>query len=582
MIPQSFIQDLLSRVDIVDVVDSAVKLRKAGANYSACCPFHSEKTPSFTVSPTKQFYHCFGCGAHGTVISFMMEFHGLGFIDAVKELAQRVGMTVPEPEHGARRAPEDGGRPGLTDLLARAARWYKDQLRNSETAIRYLKGRGVSGEIAARFGLGYAPEGWQGLAAVFPDYADNALVECGLVIRNDEGRRYDRFRDRVMFPIVNSRGDIVGFGGRVLGQGEPKYLNSPETPVFEKGRELYGLFQARQGIRAAGQVLVVEGYMDVVALAQHGVGYAVATLGTATTPFHVQRLLRLADHVVFAFDGDRAGRKAAWRALEVCLPVLADGKQVGFLFLPEEDDPDSYVRAHGAEAFEALVADAEPLSAYLLRELKAGVDMNTAEGRASFLKQAGELVAQVVAPNLSLAMRDAVARAAGLSLAEIPGAPPPRQDRPGWLGRPKPLRQNRAPTHHLRERTLLRALVARPDLAGHCAEALELAGNPESWATVSELVHGIRDDTLGRSTAALLQHLEDTGRGELAGSLQAELLERGDDYDFAADLDNLLARLRREVDDERSRSALAGVSSPSELSDAARAVLQTGRPGTHS
>lgn len=576
MIPQSFIQDLLSRVDIVDVIDAAVKLRKAGANYSACCPFHSEKTPSFTVSPTKQFYHCFGCGAHGTAIGFVMEYHGLGFVEAVKELAQRAGMVVPEAERGSRRHAPEASHADLTDLLSQAARWYKDQLRGSERAIGYLKGRGLSGEIAARFGLGYAPESWQGLAGVFPNYSDDALVECGLVIRNDEGRRYDRFRDRVMFPIANARGHIVGFGGRVLGQGEPKYLNSPETPVFEKGRELYGLFQARQAIRAAGRVLVVEGYMDVVALAQHGVGYAVATLGTATTPAHVQRLLRLADAVVFAFDGDSAGRKAAWRALETCLPLLDDGKQVGFLFLPEEHDPDSYVRAHGAAAFEALVAQAEPLSACLLRELRAGVDMNTAEGRASFLKQAGERVAQIVAPNLALALRDAVARAAGLSLAEVraaaPAAPPGRS----WREPPRAA-PGRAPTQQLRERIALRALVARPDLADRCGEALELAGRTDSWATVSELVHGLRDGSLGHVTAALLQHLEDSGRGELAGSLQAELLERGDDYDFAADLDNLLARLRREDEQARSRSALAGISSPSELSEAARAVLRSGR-----
>ena len=572
MIPQSFIQDLLSRVDIVDVVDAAVKLRKAGANYSACCPFHSEKTPSFTVSPTKQFYHCFGCGAHGTAIGFVMEYHGLGFVEAVKELAQRAGMTVPEPERAARQSHPEAGHSGLTDHLAQAARWYKDQLRSSERAIAYLKGRGLSGEIAARFGLGYAPDGWQGLAGAFPDYNNEALVECGLVVCSEEGRRYDRFRDRVMFPIANARGHIVGFGGRVLGQGEPKYLNSPETPVFEKGRELYGLFQARQAVRTAGRVLVVEGYMDVVALAQHGVGYAVATLGTATTPAHVQRLLRLADQVVFAFDGDSAGRKAAWRALETCLPLLDDGKQVGFLFLPEEHDPDSYVRAHGAPAFEALVVRAEPLSAFLLREIRSAVDMNTAEGRASFLKQAGERVARIVAPNLALALRDAVARAAGLPLAEIPGIGPAARAGGVWRP-PAPASSGRAPPQQLRSRIALRALVARPDLADRCAEALDILGNPDSWAAVSDLVRGLCDGSLGRATAALLQHLEDGGQGELARSLQAELLERGDDYDFAADLDNLLARLHREDAHARSRSALAGVSSPSELTDAARAVL---------
>jgi len=576
MIPQSFIQDLLSKVDIVDVVDAAVKLRKAGANYSACCPFHSEKTPSFTVSPSKQFYHCFGCGAHGTAIGFVMEYHGLGFVEAVKELAQRAGMVVPETERASRRDSPGTGHAGLVDRLAQAARWYKDQLRGSERAIGYLKGRGLSGDIAARFGLGYAPEGWQGLASAFPSYGDEALVECGLVIRSEEGRRYDRFRDRIMFPIVNARGHIVGFGGRVLGQGEPKYLNSPETPVFEKGRELYGLFQARQAIRAAGRVLVVEGYMDVVALAQHGVGYAVATLGTSTTSVHAQRLLRLADRVVFAFDGDNAGRKAARRALEACLPLLEDGKQVAFLFLPEEHDPDSHVRAHGADAFEALVDEAEPLSVFLLRELRAGLDMNTAEGRASFLKQAGERVSQIAAPNLALALRDAVARAAGLSLAEVPTPVPATPSGRAWRS-PPPASFGRTPAQQQRERIALRALVARPDLADRCAEALALAGHPDSWGTVSELVRALVDGSLSRATAALLQHLEDSGKGELAGSLQAELLERGDDYDFAADLDNLLARLRREDEQARSRSALAGVSSPSELTDAARAVIRAGR-----
>jgi DNA primase len=373
MIPQSFIQDLLGRVDIVEVVEAAVPLKRAGANLVACCPFHSEKSPSFTVSPTKQFYHCFGCGAHGTAISFMMEYHGLGFVEAVKDLAARTGMTVPAVEQSGFSHEAHTATAQLTDVLAAAARYFKDSLRGSEDAIRYLKGRGVSGEIAARFGIGYAPAGWQNLEAIFPDYANDAtLVEAGLVIRAEEGRRYDRFRDRVMFPIVSTRGDIIGFGGRVLGQGEPKYLNSPETPVFEKGRELYGLFQARRAIREANRVIVVEGYMDVVALAQHGVANAVATLGTATTPFHVQKLLRQADHVTFCFDGDAAGRRAAWRALETSLEALSDGKHVNFLFLPEKDDPDTWVRAHGSEAFVELVERAEPLSAFMLRELRAG------------------------------------------------------------------------------------------------------------------------------------------------------------------------------------------------------------------
>jgi DNA primase len=321
VIPPSFVQELLARVDVVDVVDRHVKLKRAGANYVACCPFHSEKTPSFTVSATKQFYHCFGCGAHGTAIGFLIEYAGMNFVDAVKDLAQGVGMKVPEvrSEHAQRRAQEGDD---LHAVLLKAAQFYCAQLKQAPAAIAYLKKRGLSGEIAKRFGIGYAPDGWQSLAAAFSDYDGKGLAQAGLTKVSDkgtengrEGRRYDVFRDRIMFPIVDVRGNVIGFGGRVLETGEPKYLNSPETPVFEKGRELYGLYQGRRAIRDAGRVVVVEGYMDVVALAQSGVEYAVATLGTATTPAHVQKLLRQADEIVFCFDGDAAGRRAARRAL---------------------------------------------------------------------------------------------------------------------------------------------------------------------------------------------------------------------------------------------------------------------------
>jgi DNA primase len=458
MIPQSFIQDLLNRVDIVDVIDRHVKLKRAGANYAACCPFHTEKTPSFTVSPTKQFYHCFGCGAHGTAIGFLMEYGGLGFVDAVKELAQSVGMAVPEvpSERGPRRA--EGGE-DLHAVLLAAAQFYRARLKDSPRAIDYLKGRGLSGEIAKRFGIGYAPDGWQNLQQVFADYGAKALVAAGLVKVNDQGKRYDLFRDRIMFPIVDVRGNVIGFGGRVLGEGEPKYLNSPETPVFEKGRELYGLYQARRAIRDAGRVLVVEGYMDVVALAQSGVEYAVATLGTATTPFHVQKLLRQADEIVYCFDGDAAGRRAAWRALENSLAQLVDGKQVRFLFLPQGEDPDSYVRARGKPAFEALLAQAVPLSQFLLDELAARVDRGSHEGRARLLQEAKPLVKQVAAPLLSLLLRKQLAELAGLTQQELdrefqikprPGAAPARRAPPA--ARPV-------------SRTLVELLVLEPALA---------------------------------------------------------------------------------------------------------------------
>ncbi len=475
MIPQSFIQDLLGRVDIVEVVDRHVKLKRSGANYSACCPFHTEKSPSFTVSPTKQFYHCFGCGAHGTAIGFMMEYGGMGFVDAVKDLAQSVGMQVPEEarsEYTQRRA-EEG--PDLYGVLLQAAQFYRNQLKDSPQAIEYLKRRGLSGEIAKRFGIGYVPNGWQNLEQVFPDYADKALNVAGLVKQNEEGRRYDVFRDRIMFPIVDVRGNIIGFGGRVLGDDEPKYLNSPETPVFEKGRELYGLFHARRAIRDAGCVIVVEGYMDVVALAQAGVEYAVATLGTATTQNHVQKLLRQSDEIVFCFDGDAAGRRAAWRALENSLTQLVDGKQLRFLFLPDGEDPDTYVRANGKAAFEALLARAEPLSRFLLDELRSNVDIHTAEGRAKLMQQAKPLVKQIAAPMLSLLIRKELAQLVGVQQQELDANFEIRAK-----AAPAPARRT-APAPQSILRTVLELLIVEPRFAalikrGDLVEAVGVPG----------------------------------------------------------------------------------------------------------
>ncbi len=421
MIPDSFKQDLLNRVDIVDVVQRYVQLRKAGANYVGLCPFHSEKTPSFSVSPAKQFYHCFGCAAHGNAIGFLMAYASMGYIDAVKDLASQAGMQVPEayprsPEEAARKERE----PDLYAIMEKAMDFYRGELKSSSRAIAYLKGRGLTGEIAARYRIGYAPDAWQALEKVF-EYSNASLVDVGLVIQNDEGKRYDRFRDRVMFPILNARGAVIGFGGRVLDKGEPKYLNSPETPLFEKGRELYGLPQARDPIRLAGRVLVVEGYMDVVALAQFGVGYAVATLGTATTPVHVAKLLRLTDELVFCFDGDAAGRKAAWRALEVSLPLAPDHKPIRFLFLPDGEDPDTYVRKHGQAGFEARVREAETLSQFLLAQLRSEADLATPEGRARLVSLAKPHIQKITAPALRLQLINEIARLAKVAEGEIGG-----------------------------------------------------------------------------------------------------------------------------------------------------------------
>lgn len=423
MIPESFVQEILARIDIVELIDGYVPLKKAGANYAACCPFHNEKTPSFTVSPGKQFYHCFGCGAHGTAIGFLMEYQGIGFVDAVKDLAGRVGLSVPQDDlrsNAVGMSVQSGSQRCLAEAMALAMRYYRDQLKAAPQAIAYLKRRGVSGEVAARFGIGYAPDGWQSLASVFSDYSSSPqLLTAGLVIENEAGRRYDRFRDRIMFPIINQKGDVIAFGGRVMGDGEPKYLNSPETPLFEKGRELFGLPQARSALRANETAVVVEGYMDVVALAQHGVENALATLGTATTAVHVQKLLRQVDRVVFCFDGDAAGRKAAWRALENSLEALSDNKRIGFVFLPEAEDPDSYVRRHGSAAFRQLIDEAMPLSDFLLRELASRSDLSSAEGKARLIHEAKPLLQKMPTPLLRLQLVKRAAEMSGFAQAEV-------------------------------------------------------------------------------------------------------------------------------------------------------------------
>ena len=427
VIPSGFIADLLARVDIVDVIGRHVQLKKGGANLMGLCPFHGEKSPSFSVSPSKQFYFCFGCGASGDAIRFLTEHTGASFRDAVTDLAQQVGLAVPDDERSEderRLAAQTKARQAtLTEVLERAAQHYRAQLKGNTRAVGYLKGRGLTGEIAARFGLGYAPDGWHALASAFAQYDDPLLVEAGLVIlHNDEGqdeKRYDRFRDRVMFPIRAVSGETIGFGGRVLDRGEPKYLNSPETPVFVKGRELYGLYESRAAIRARGHALVVEGYMDVVALAQTGFENAVATLGTACTEEHLRKLFRFTDAVVFSFDGDAAGRRAATRALEAALPHATDLRSIRFLFLPPEHDPDSFVRDEGAPAFERAIAQAVPLSRQIIDVARDGCDLGTPEGRARFVSQARPLWAALPEGGLKRQMLSELNKNAALPEGEL-------------------------------------------------------------------------------------------------------------------------------------------------------------------
>jgi len=560
MIPRDFIDQLLSRVDIVDVIDRRVPLKKAGQNYQACCPFHSEKSPSFTVSPTKQFYHCFGCGAHGSAIGFLMEYGGLTFIDAVKSLADEVGLKVPED---ATFQPKSKTCPDLSEFMLKAAVFYKDQLKASPRAIEYLKKRGLTGQIAARFGLGYAPAQSNALKQVFDNYDAAELAAAGLVIDGERGR-YDRFRDRIMFPIRNAKGQVIAFGGRILDQGEPKYLNSPETPIFHKGSEVYGLFEGRQAIREAGKFLVVEGYMDVVALSQFDINYAVATLGTATTPIHARTLLRQTDKLFYCFDGDNAGRKAAWRALENTLEAVTDGKEVAFLFLPEGEDPDTWVRANGKEAFENfLQREAVPLSTFLIRELARDINLATQEGQARLLKEAIPLLKKLAsAPLLATLIERQLGEGIGMRQEEIHAMIHPAV-KGKWQkneGRPTPPGRTQPSVC----RVMVRALMLRPELAREIDAKLLPTGDPNA-------------QLLGRISTWLMQIpapvnpalILESVRGQEFEldivALQSEIIDLSENWspeaEFNGGLDQLNAAWKNKRYEELSRLPLSQLSS---------------------
>jgi len=418
MIPESFIQELLNRVDVVDIIDKKIQLKKAGANFVACCPFHQEKSPSFTVSPSKQFYHCFGCGEHGSAISFLIEYDGLSFVEAVNELANAVGLKVPNEDLSEKKNINESH--DLEEAMKIANNFYQAQLRKSPKAINYLKSRGLTGEIAKEFSMGYAPEGWQNLETAFKKYDDQTLVDAGLIQKNEQGRYYDRFRDRIMFPIHNVKGVIIGFGGRVINPTEtPKYYNSPETALFQKSYELYGLSVARKAIREKGHVIVVEGYMDVVALAQHGIRNVVATLGTATSLFHVKKLIRYTEEIIFCFDGDSAGLSAAWRAMNNSLTAVSDNTQLKFLFLPNQHDPDSFVREYSMDAFNTLVKEASPLSEYIVKYLTQNNDLSSQEKKVKFLNDLEPILKEISAPKLSLLFKKRIAQLVDLEIKEI-------------------------------------------------------------------------------------------------------------------------------------------------------------------
>jgi DNA primase len=566
MIPQDFIQQVLDRTDIVALVERYVPLKKAGANYQARCPFHNEKSPSFSVSPSKQFYHCFGCGVHGTAITFLMEHAGYSFIEAIKELAGQVGLQV--PDEGKRVAPEEESRRNkLHECMDAAARHYRQALKTHEIAIGYLKQRGLTGETAARFALGVANDEWQALTTTFADYHDTLLVEAGLVISN-EGKRYDRFRDRVMFPIRNERGQVIAFGGRIMHKGEPKYLNSPETPLFHKGRELYGLFEHRRAIQGQDRVLVVEGYMDVVMLDQFGVDNAVATLGTAITSDQAARLLRLANEVIFAFDGDAAGRKAAWRALENSLPQARDGKLLSFLFLPDGEDPDSFVRANGSDAFNKLCDHAMPLSDFLFNELGSQTDLASQEGKVRLATLAQPYITKLVqAPLLMRALHQRLESMTGLAPQQPFGE---RTRSPNRFTRNNPTMraQGRGVVQASSWRILLQALLHDPKRANRLTDLPEISHlEAEAVQAVISLVREHPEMTV----RDIVEHFNDRPEQTMLAMAAAETMQWDDNYDIESDFQGAL----NSVMSQANRVAVNAFSGrkPSELSDTEKAHL---------
>ena len=574
MIPSDFIDELLAKVDIVDIIDEQVPLKKGGANYMACCPFHKEKTPSFSVSPTKQFYHCFSCGAHGSAIGFVMEHQGLSFPEAVQFLADRVGMVVPkvrgQNDNPEIRAERKKKQQTLEETTAAAADFYAQQLKFNPTAKAYLDKRGLSAEVIAHYGLGYAPDGWQPLAQVFQPYPNTALVDTGMVIDN-EGRHYDRFRHRIMFPIRNPRGQVIGFGGRVLDDSKPKYLNSPDTPLFDKGKNLYGLYEGRAAVKEAGRILVVEGYMDVVALAQFGVGYGVAALGTATTAEHVKILMRQADSIYFCFDGDSAGRKAAWRALENSLPQLKDDKSLHFLFLPEEHDPDSYIRAYGKTQFEdALLNQSKPLSEYFWEHLSDGINLNTQEGKAELVKTSSPLLAQITAPALAYLLKQRLSELVGIdpdNLARLLGQEAPKRHVKQKSYKLPPISVKQPVMLTLVQRQI-RSLLINPDWAAYIdlPDYLVLDGD---FACLANLAESIKSHAAVPETAQVLEYMrgspyEETINRIFHSTLQSEEMNSSSEEDcenFQIGMKKLLNELKySQIEALKQKSLKSGLS----------------------
>jgi DNA primase len=563
LIPQSFIDDLLDRVDIVDVVDRRVKLKKTGKNYSACCPFHQEKTPSFSVNPEKQFYYCFGCGAGGNALGFVMDYENLEFPQAVEMLADSAGMKVPREES---KGPDQRGQRDLYALLEEATNYYQLQLRQhsgKQAPVDYLKNRGLTGLIAKQFDLGFAPPGWDNLLKALgsTDERKQQLLQSGMLIENEQGRIYDRFRDRVVFPIRDQRGRVIAFGGRVLGDDKPKYLNSPETPVFQKGRELYGLYQARRANRDLQRIIIVEGYMDVIALAQHGINIATATLGTATSAAHLEKIYRLCPEVVFCFDGDKAGRQAATRAMEAAVPCMQDGRQARFLFLPEGEDPDTLVRAKGADYFNELVTQATPLETFLFDSMADGLDMESMDGRARMSKQAAPLLQKLPNGVYRQLMFEALAERTGLpaqAFSEFNETPPPPENDAQEPQTPAPRQRQPLQAQARGFGNLAQAAIAlllhQPNVARQVSdiEALRVLQGPDA-ALLVELMELLQRRPQS-NTHMLLGHWYGSEAGDLMHRLASQerlIPSEGIEKQFLDTINSLLQHPKRQIFDAR-------------------------------
>lgn len=554
MIPQHFIDDLIARTDIAEVVGRHVQLKKAGREFKANCPFHDENTPSFTVSPDKGFYHCFGCGAHGTSIGFLMEYEHLTFVEAVESLAGILGIPVPRNENERPAQRYDA----LFELMQRVERYFIACLKEHETAVEYLRGRGIDGATAKRFGIGYIPDGWSHVLDKFggDTKATERLVAAGLIIPRDNGGHYDRFRDRIMFPIRDARGRTIGFGGRIIGEGEPKYLNSPETVLFHKGRELYGLYEARQALRQIDHLVVVEGYMDVVGLARSGIDFSVATLGTATTPDHLNRLFRLTDNLFFAFDGDAAGRKAAWRALENALPLIREGREVRFVFLPERQDPDSFVHEHGANAFEKQLENGVPLSEFLIDELAGAVDLSSVDGRARLAERAAPLLRKVPKGVYRELLLDGLAQRVGLSEGKLKqlllaGRDTQNRHRGSALAARRRQRPRAAGQLSLVRRAIT-LLLHQPAAAAALDPEEIVALERPGAGLLKALVETVAAEP-NITMAGLLERFRNHEEGRYLGRLAAQDLPFEDGFDVAAELTDCWRQLRLTAGRERLR-----------------------------